>query len=336
MRILIVGGTRFIGPFLIKELLDKGHEVAIFSRGNNKLDSSLSEKVTHFVGDMSRLMDYKEDFRSFAPHVVVHMIAFTEIDAQIAMSTFEGVTDRIVVSSSIDVYQAYGNLIRLENVPTIPVPFNEDGPLRKTLHPYGGDYEKQLVERVILSKPLELPGTVLRLPMVYGEGDPSHRLYKYVKRALDKRDSVLLDDQYANWRGSRGHVENVSHAITLAATEEVAQNCIYNVGEEPALSEKEWIQMIAKVMKWDAKVHSVPKSDLPERLVYSLLDLRQDWVVDTSRIRKELGYNERVTKEDAISRTVIWEEKNPPKELHPKDFPRFDYELEDLVLAKIV
>jgi nucleoside-diphosphate-sugar epimerase len=131
-------------------------------------------------------------------------------------------------------------------------------------------------------------------------------------------------------------VENVAHAIALAATDEAAKNRIYNVGEETALSEKEWVQLIAKVMKWDGKVYSVPRSDLPDHLVYSLLDLRQDWVVDTSRIRKELGYNERVSMEDAIFRTVGWEEHNPPKELHPKDFPRFDYESEDLALAKIV
>ncbi|MDQ0914681.1 NAD(P)-dependent oxidoreductase [Paenibacillus sp. V4I5] len=227
-------------------------------------------------------------------------------------------------------------MIRLENVPTIPVPFNEDGPLRTELYPYGGDYEKQLVENTVLSKPLQLPGTVLRLPMVYGEGDSSNRLYKYVKRMLDNRNAVILDDLYANWRGTRGHVENVAHAIALAATNEVAKNRIYNVGEEVSLSEKEWVQLIAKVMKWDGKVHSIPRSDLPEQLIYSLLDLRQDWVVDTSRIRNELNYSELVSIEEAVSRTVDWEENNPPKELHPKDFPRFDYESEDLVLTKIV
>ncbi|MDQ0899339.1 NAD-dependent epimerase/dehydratase family protein [Paenibacillus sp. V4I7] len=103
MRILIIGGTRFIGPFLIKELINKGHEVAVFSRGNNKLDPSFSSKITYFVGDTSQLMDYKDKFKSFAPHVVVHMIAYTEKDARMAMNTFEGITDRIVVSSSMDV-----------------------------------------------------------------------------------------------------------------------------------------------------------------------------------------------------------------------------------------
>lgn len=47
------------------------------------------------------------------------------------------------------------------------------------------------------------------------------------------------------------------------------------------------------------------------------------------------AYIERVSIKDAIMITVMWEQKNPPKELHPKDFPKFDYESEDLVLLSL-
>jgi nucleoside-diphosphate-sugar epimerase len=36
-------------------------------------------------------------------------------------------------------------------------------------------------------------------------------------------------------------------------------------------------------------------------------NLAQHWVVDTSRIRRELGYRERIAREEAIRRTVAWE-----------------------------
>lgn len=35
MRILIMGGTRFIGVYLTKLLVARGHEVVLFNRGNN-------------------------------------------------------------------------------------------------------------------------------------------------------------------------------------------------------------------------------------------------------------------------------------------------------------
>ncbi|GFN30732.1 NAD-dependent epimerase/dehydratase family protein [Paenibacillus xylaniclasticus] len=333
MKILIIGGNGFIGPFLCKELIHLGHEIAIFNRGNI-LNNLYSSDIMHIKGDQSQLMDYKSAFKAFEPQVVIHMIAYSEQDAQIAMKTFDGVTGRIVVLSSMDIYQAYGNLIRLEDAPTIQVPIHEDAPMRTKLYPYGGDYEKLLVEKTIMSNPNHLPGTVLRLPMVYGEEDPSHRLYKYVQRMLDNRRGIILDDQFANWRSSRGYVENVAHAIALVATNERANNRIYNVGDD-GFTEQEWVQQIAKAMDWTGKVYSIPRKDLPEPLIYSSLDMRQDWVIDTSRIRHELNYTERVSVQDAIKRTVIWEANHPPKELHPKDFPRFDYELEDCWLASL-
>ncbi len=34
MRILIMGGTRFIGVYLTQILVEQGHEVVLFNRGN--------------------------------------------------------------------------------------------------------------------------------------------------------------------------------------------------------------------------------------------------------------------------------------------------------------
>lgn len=57
-------------------------------------------------------------------------------------------------------------------------------------------------------------------------------------------------------------------------------------------------------------------------------DYRQDFVVDSSRIRAELGYAEQVEFDEALRRTVAWERANPPNELKPED-----YDYEDAALA---
>ncbi len=45
LKVLILGGTTFLGPHLIQELQQKGHEVTIFSRGNQSVGFSNVEKL---------------------------------------------------------------------------------------------------------------------------------------------------------------------------------------------------------------------------------------------------------------------------------------------------
>ena len=53
MKILILGGTSFLGPHQIKYALERGHSVSIFTRGKTKssVHQELFDKVEHLVGD---------------------------------------------------------------------------------------------------------------------------------------------------------------------------------------------------------------------------------------------------------------------------------------------
>ena len=50
MRLLILGGTGFIGPHLVKHAVSRGHKVSIFTRGRSD-DSMLPPEVERLVGD---------------------------------------------------------------------------------------------------------------------------------------------------------------------------------------------------------------------------------------------------------------------------------------------
>ena len=192
------------------------------------------------------------------------------------------------------------------------------------------DYDKIPVERITLSSP-ELPGTVLRLPMVYGPGDAQHRIFDYLKRMDDNRPAILLEEGTARWRWTRGYVENVAVAIALAITDEKAIGRIYNVGEETAFTTAEWVKNIGKVAGWHGEVIVVSKDQLPSHLSMNV-DTKQDIVTNTARVRSELGYREPIPFINGLERTVAWERAHPPKEIDSK---QFDYDAEDVVLAKI-
>ncbi len=336
MKILVIGGTRFIGPPVIRRLAEAGHEAAVFHRGTSR--AGLPENVGEILGDRKELPRFREEFRRLAPDVVVDMIPMGERDARGLVETFTGIAERIVAISSEDVYRAYDIVRGLHPGPPDPTPLTEDSPLRERLFPYDRpgveDYEKILVERVVMDAP-DLPATVLRLPAVYGPGDYQNRLFPHIKRMDDGRPAILLEEGFARWRWTMGFVEDGAHAIALTATDERAAsrdaNRIYNVGEENPPTHRERVEEIAHAAGWSGEIVALPKDKLPPHLDIGPANTAQNWVVDTSRIRADLGYEEQTPREEALRKTIEWERENPPGNIDPKDF---DYPAEDEALKK--
>jgi nucleoside-diphosphate-sugar epimerase len=215
----------------------------------------------------------------------------------------------------MDVYRAYHRFRRAEPGAIDDIPLSEDAPLREKLFPYRDssmpeddllfNYEKVLVERAVLSEPA-LPATVLRLPCVYGPGDYQHRTIEYLKPMDQGNASIVLGELRANWRWTRGYVEDVAAAVVLAAVYERAAGQIYNVGEPESLTEADWVRRIGRAAGWSGEVRIGPEGELLED-PRSKFDWRQHIVADTSKIRRELGYRERVPAEEAMARTIAWE-----------------------------
>jgi nucleoside-diphosphate-sugar epimerase len=249
----------------------------------------------------------------------------------------------VVAISSVDVYRAYHVMRGKEPPPRDPVPLTEEAPLRPQLFPFradtprapddptrwADDYDKILVERVVMSDP-ELPGTVLRLPAVYGPCDRQHRLFPYLKRMDDGRPAIPLSDDMAQWRWSRGYVEDVAAAILLAVTDDRAAGRIYNVGEPQSLPEADWVRAIGRAAGWRGEVVSLPEERLPNYL-RSEGNCHQHLVIDTTRLRRDLGYVETVDPDEALRRTVEWERAHPPTQIDPA---QFDYAAEDAALSQ--
>ena len=337
MRIFIIGGTGFSGPHIVRSLVGSGNDVLLFHRG--KSETELPPGVSQIYGDRRKLKVYADDLLHFAPQVVLDMVASRESDAQDVMEIFKGTAQRIVAISSQDVYRAYGVLIHIEAGPIEEVPLDEDAPLRDKLYPYREsvtpdhryyDYEKILVERRYMEDP-ELPGTIIRYPMVYGPGDYQHRTFEYLKRMDDGRPAILLEEGSANWRWTKGYVENMAAGVVLAVTDQRAAGRIYNIGESRALTEAQWVGAIGRASGWKGKVIVLAKEQLSEHLVPDH-NTGQDLVTDTRRIREELGYEEVVSQDEALRRTIEWERAHPPEEV---DAGRFDYKTEDALLDNL-
>jgi nucleoside-diphosphate-sugar epimerase len=343
MRILVIGGNGFIGSPLVSELLGSGHQVAVFHRCP---DVGLADSgVVQIQGDRNRLSDYEVQFRQFSPDVIVDLILSSGEQARQLVETAHEIARRVIAISSMDVYRAWGVMREVEAGSLDPLPLTEDSPLRTTRRLYSPDtvkmlqniftwldqhYDKIGVEEAIRGDPA-VEWTILRLPMVYGPGDPLHRFFPLLKRVLDGRSSILLSEDLAGWRGPRGYVENVAHAIALVATSDRSPGRVYNICGEPSLSELAWQSKIAKQMNWQGKFVVLPRGQTPKHLVQTG-NAAQHVVASSERIRTELGYEDMVEIEEAIRRTIAWEQQNPPGAVNPQ---QFDYSAEDVALAKL-
>ncbi|GAM98527.1 UDP-glucose 4-epimerase [alpha proteobacterium U9-1i] len=211
---------------------------------------------------------------TFAPDVVLLTIAMGQSDASAAIAAFDGRAARVVLLSSGDVYAAYGRFTGFERGAILPTPLSETSPLRQTLFPYRTAatppeameywYEKILAEREVLSRST-LPGTVLRLPKVYGPEDNANLATIYGMHA------------YPHWKWTHGHVDNVAHAITLAVADPLAAGEIFNVGELNTPTMGERLALLP------------PRSPSASESAYNFA---QDIAYDTSKIRRLLGYSD--------------------------------------------
>jgi nucleoside-diphosphate-sugar epimerase len=339
MKILLIGGSGFVGPSTAAALLQSGHQVTIFHRGRTRVP----EGVDEILGDRQFLQDHQPEFRRQKFDVVVDFVLSSGRRAQELMDTFRGLTGRVVALSSMDVYRAMGVFYGFEPGGLQELPLTEDSDLRTSRNVYSAEalarvravypwvddeYDKIPVEQAVLSDS-KLPGTVVRLPMIYGPGDPLHRFHPVLKRIDDGRKQILFPDDVAPLRTPRGYVHDVGAAIALAAVSSQSAGRIYNVCEAESFGELDWARKIAAATGWRGEFVVLPHDRVPRHLHWPG-NTAQHLVGSSERIRKELGYRELLPREEAIRQTITWERANPPAVV----LAQFDYSAEDQAIAQ--
>ena len=300
-RVTFIGGTGFIGHAAAAAAMGRGHDVTVIHRGVHPAEV---DGVMALVADRADPAGLHAALSRAAPDVVIDTRAMTRIDAETTLQALDGICDRLVVLSSQDVYEQFG---RLNGLPAgDPEPLvSEDSPLTVPYpfrgiaeHAGGPDYDKKDVEAAVLTASSLAAATVLRLPAVYGPRDPARR-FGVIVDALDRGEALFRKGGGFRW--THAHVDDVAHAILLAAESEGAGAAVFNVGEAQTPTMADRAEQIAAVMgrtiTWEEP------DELPA--AFGLFGaMPNDFVADTSWIRERLGYAEVLPPEGALASLV--------------------------------
>ena len=304
MRVVVLGGTRFIGRAAVEELVATGDEVLVVHRG--VLEPDDMPHVPHVHCGRAELSEHRAELAAFKPEAVLDCRALTRGDAELALAALPEV-DHFVAISSIDVYRAFGSLN--DDQETDPVPLDEESPLRAERYPYRGkmpgmdDYDKLDVEDVYLPR----GATVLRLPMVYGEHDYQLREEFLLRRVRARRGRIPFGA--GMWLTCRVYVGDVAKAVSLALRKPLAGE-VMNVCEDRSYSMRLWSRMILEAAESDAELVRVADDALPEDLKFTG-SMPQHILASAQKARQLLGW----TTSDpfaTLRTTVRWHLAHPP------------------------
>ena len=242
MNVLVMGGTRFMGIAVVRRLLDRGHSVTVFNRGNRAV--SWHGPVTQVRGDrnepaaLAALRDAPFDG-------VIDMSAYTPLQTQNLLVTL-GAVPRFLHCSTGGVY-----------APQLVLPWPEETP-------YGpwelwGQYaaDKIACEQVLqTARPEHLVTTAIRIPYVLGPLNYEDREEFVLNRLLDGEEVLVPGDGQAVQQFVSS--EQVAHAMVAALeTIEGGGWRAFNIASPGFTSLVGFVQICAEIAGTGARVRCV-------------------------------------------------------------------------------
>jgi len=291
LKVLLIGGNRFLGHELALRLRAASHAVTLFNRGT--LADALSDRVERLRGDRTSA-DFERVLGGRRFDAVVDFAAFDGDDGRRAAALFQGQVGHYVAISTGQVY-----LVR-QGCPRPARESDYDGPL---IDEPQTEYDRGQWTYGVKKRALEdelraaweqrrFPATRLRIPMVNGERDHFRRIERYLWRMLDG-GPILLPGGGA--RVTR-HVYSgaVVKAILGLLGREASFGRAYNLAQDETPSLRELLATLARLVGAPAPLveidaESVRKAGL-DPLVLS--PFGGEWMsfVDPSLAKAELGF----------------------------------------------
>jgi nucleoside-diphosphate-sugar epimerase len=271
MRILIMGGTRFIGVYLTKILVEQGHEVALFNRGNKPAPV---EGVKQIHGDRTDASQLKEKLSQEEFDAIFDNNGRELSDTQPLAEIFKDRVKHFVYMSSAGVYLKSDQLPHVEGDPVDP----------KSRHKGKHDTEAFLEQ-------LGLPWTSIRPTYIYGPQNYNDLEAWFFDRIV--RDRPIPIPGNGLHITQLGHCQDLARAMSLVLGNDSTIGQVYNVSGDRYVTfdglARACIEAVGKSPDSIKIVHYDPKKfDFGKRKAFPMRV--QHFFADVHKARTQLNW----------------------------------------------
>ncbi len=315
MRVLVTGGTGYIGSVTVAELLKEGHEVVVYDNVVYGHKESITAPL--IIGDLTDLDHLRENVTGTFD-AVIHFAAYAlagesmqnpykyfQSNLQGGLNLLEFMHERkipnIIFSSSCSIYGYPSSLPVTEDESKKPESvYGESKLMFETILSW---YEKVHNIKYINLRYFNAAGALLDGSLGEDHDPETHIIPIAIKTALGQNKAFkLLGTDYDTPDGSciRDYIHVLdlaqAHIDALKLIDETKQSDSINLGTGNGYSNREVLEMIKKVSGVDFPIEEGPRRVGDPAIIYA----------DNTKAKEKLGFNPKYSDLETIIKTA-WE-----------------------------
>ncbi len=324
MRILVTGGTGFVGAHLVRRLLSRGHQVTALDKNPGLFDDELrSAGATLLTGSVTDPADVDRAMQG--AELVYHLASpFGDIlqpDAVYWDIEVNGTRHVLDAAARHGVRRVvHCSTQGVHGIITDP-PGNEDSPLAPRDYYCYSKVEGEKVCREYIDRSMDV--VIVRPTSVYGPGDIRGWLKLY--RMVAKGWFLMVGD--GKTMNHPVYVENLVDLFELAGTSPAARGRVYLAGDDEPVTLTQLVQEVGQAVGSRVRIIRFPWYQVawlgatlveglskPFGIRPTVFRRRLSWFKTNrafriDRARQELGYQPRVPLREGLARTAYWYRK---------------------------
>ena len=222
MKFLIIGGSRFVGPLVVSQLIERGHEITLFNRGRVK--SNYDKNIKFIQGDRKEGFNIKDHF-----------------DVIIDTCAYKGVhVEDVINKLSFDYYLHFGTAASYKKSEIFPL--TENSALGDW--PAWGSYNKGKVECEEVLRKSGINYSIIRPVYILGKNNYVDR-EKFIYLKIKNKIPIILPGN-GNAKIQFVFLEDVANSIVLLAENKIEGN--FNCCGNEVITLRELVEVMGKIV----------------------------------------------------------------------------------------